>query len=93
MQGVKDPQDRIRELEDHCEALENALALKLPLNGKGRLGERRPLLRKSDKTQSAGKRLSPRTLRGLCSSLTDTLHSFDQPVRSILHTPSKDLGG
>ena len=26
MQGVKDPLDRIRELEDHCEALENALA-------------------------------------------------------------------
>ena len=25
MQGVKDPLDRIRELEDHCEALENAL--------------------------------------------------------------------
>ena len=23
--AVKDPQDRIRELEDHCEALENAL--------------------------------------------------------------------
>ena len=22
---MKDPQDRIRELEDHCEALENAL--------------------------------------------------------------------
>jgi len=26
VQGVKDPLDRIRELEDHCEALENALA-------------------------------------------------------------------
>jgi hypothetical protein len=25
VQGVKDPLDRIRELEDHCEALENAL--------------------------------------------------------------------
>jgi hypothetical protein len=26
VQGVKDQLDRIRELEDHCEALENALA-------------------------------------------------------------------
>ena len=25
MRDVKDPLDRIRELEDHCEALENAL--------------------------------------------------------------------
>jgi hypothetical protein len=26
VQGVKDPLDRIRELEDYCEALENARA-------------------------------------------------------------------
>jgi hypothetical protein len=26
VQAVKDPQDRIRELEEHCEALEKALA-------------------------------------------------------------------
>jgi len=78
-QDVKDPQDRIRELEDHCEALENALALKLPLNGKGRLGERRPLLRGSlrDPVMGEGARGATRSfyeLRGdFCSSPTDVL--------------------